>query len=208
MMRFLIFARCSLITAIRLIFFYKALDHVLNPPIRESEDIEDDNSIYCILCVPYYSKQSIKFAKQLSSIISKKFNIDMKIVYSTFKVKNYFRLKCRTPLHLLSNVVYKYECAENAQVSYIGYTKRHLISRVAEHTVPSKAKNSHVYAHIENCVSCKARKPEVCNFKVMQRCKDETDCKIAEAFAIKKNRPVINKQLFAQGSSLILRVWK
>ena len=74
--------------------------------------------------------------------------------------------------------------------------------------MPSKAKNSHVYAHIENCVSCKARKPEVCNFKVMQRCKDETDCKIAEAFAIKKNRPVINKQLFAQGSSLILRVWK
>ena len=146
--------------------------------------------------------------KIITGIIMKKFNIEIKIVFSTFKIKNYFRLKCRTPHPILSNVVYQYKCAENAQVSYIGYTKRHLITRSAEHTVPSRAKKSHVYAHIKECTSCNQQSQSVHDFKVLQHCVDETECKIAEAFMIKKFRPVINKQLFAQGSSLILRVWK
>ena len=189
-------------------FFDFTVDRVLNPRTFSTSDTDSVNSRYAILRVPYYGKESIKFAKQLSSIISKKFDIDIKIVYSTFKIKNYFRLKCRTPYHLLSNVVYKFNCAANAQTSYIGYTKRHLIARVAEHTVPAKAKKSHVFGHIENCVSCKRKQHGVNDFHVLQRCVDETECKIAEAFHIKKERPAINKQLYAQGSSLILRVWK
>ena len=189
-------------------FFDCAVDRVLNPRISVTSDTESVHSNYSILRIPYYGKESVKFAKKLSNIICKKFDIDIKIVYSTFKIKNYFRLKCRTPFPLLSNVVYQFNCAENAQVSYIGYTKRHLISRFAEHTVPKVAKKSHVFAHIKQCVSCKGKTHDVRDLKVLQRCADETECKIAEAFHIKKSRPVINKQLFAQGSSLILRVWK
>ena len=83
-----------------------------------------------------------------------------------------------------------------------------MIARAAEHIVPALAKKSHVFAHIKNCDPCKCGKLNVSNFKVLRKCVDETDCKIAEAFAIKKDRPVINKQLFAQGTSLTLRVWK
>ena len=62
--------------------------------------------------------------------------------------------------------------------------------------------------HIENYVSCKRKQHGVNDFRVLQRCVDETECKIAEAFHIMKTRPAINKQLFVQGSLLILRVLK
>ena len=188
-------------------FFDYALNRMLNPT-SVSDDTEDSISRYSILRVPYYGSESVKFAKRLSGIITRKFDVDIKIVYSTFKVKNYFRLKSRTPFHLLSNVIYQYDCVANAQISYIGYTKRHMVTRTAEHIVPALAKKSHVFAHIKNCDSCKGSQLSVHDFKVLQHCVDETECKIAEAFAIKKCRPVINKQLFAQGTSLTLKVWK
>ena len=191
-------------------FFDGALERFLNPRIAvlDDEDGTTATTRYSILRVPYYGSESMKFARRLSGIISRRFDVDIKIVYSTFKVKNYFQLKCRTPFHLLSNVIYKFDCVANTQTSYIGYTKRHMIARAAEHIVPALAKKSHVFAHIKNCDPCKRGKLNVSNFKVLRKCVDETDCKIAEAFAIKKDRPVINKQLFAQGTSLTLRVWK
>ena len=68
-------------------FFDFTVDRVLNPRTFSTSDTDSVNSRYAILRVPYYGKESIKFAKQLSSIISKKFDIDIKIVYSTFKIK-------------------------------------------------------------------------------------------------------------------------
>ena len=189
-------------------FFDHALDRLLNPRTVVENDDEVSTTRYSILRVPYYGTESVKFAKRLSGIISSKFDIDIKIVYSTFKVKNYFRLKSRTPFHLLSNVVYQFDCVASTQTSYIGYTKRHMIARTAEHIVPKLTKKSHVYGHIKDCDSCKNANLTVHDFRVLQHCTDETECKLAEAFAIKKSRPVINKQLFAQGSSLILRIWK
>ena len=144
----------------------------------------------------------------MSALISKKFKIEIKVVYSTFKVKNYFLLECSTPLPLLSNLVNKFTCAANAHTSYIGYTKRHLIIRVFEPTNSSQAKKSHIFAHINNCTSCKCRHVGVEDFRVLRKCVDETECRIAEALCIKRFRPTINKQLHDQGSSHILRIWK
>ena len=145
----------------------------------------------------------------MTSLISEKFKVEIRVIYTTFKVKNFFRLKCKTPLPLLSNVVYRFSCVENAQISYIGYTKRHMTTSVLEHTQPSPAaKKSHVFAHIKNCKSCKNGQRSVHDFRVMRRCNDETECRISEALCIKRFRPVINKQLHAQGSSHILRIWK
>ena len=129
-------------------------------------------------------------------------------MFSTFKVKNYFRLKCSTPLPLLSNVVYQFNCVANTQISYIGYTKRHMTTRVQEHTHPSLAKKSHIFAHINNCEGCKHGQREVHDFHIIRKCVDETECRIAEALCIKRFRPAINKQLHDQGSSHILRIWK
>ena len=112
--------------------------------------------MFSIFRLPYYDRSSMKFAKRISKIISDKFNISIRVVYSTYKVKNYFQLKCRTPLPLLSKVVYRFTCVQDTHISYIGYTKRHMATRVTEHTDPKYAKKSHVFGHIKACSACSA----------------------------------------------------
>ena len=187
-------------------YFDYVVSKVTNPKLQTNESVDEEDS-FSILRIPFYGPHSVKFAKRVSKIISQKFNINIRIVYSTFKVSNYFMLKCRTPLPLLSKCVYKFNCVLDTHTSYIGYTKRHLTTRVNEHTVPSLAKSSHVYKHIVDCGACSAAHIDVNNFRVLKQCRNETDCKLAEAFAIKRWKPSINKQMFAKGSSLLLNVW-
>ena len=40
---------------------------------------------------------------------------------------------CHTPLPLLANVVYKFQCLRDVDKVYIGKTRRHLATRVKEH---------------------------------------------------------------------------
>ena len=203
MLKYAACVECLLIIVTLFAFFDFALYRLLNP-----SQAEEVSTSFSILRVPFYGPISVKFGNRLSRIISRKFDIDVKIVYSTFKVKNYFKLKCNTPFALLSNVVYRFDCVENAQVSYIGYTKRHLVIRTDEHTVPSLAKKSHVHQHIKNCEACTNGSVGLSHFQILHRHRDETDSKIGESFAIKKHQPVLNKQLFGKGSSILLNVWK
>ena len=46
---------------------------------------------------------------------------------------NFFSLKCPTPKLLKANVVYKFDCLCDINISYIGKTKRHLATRIKEH---------------------------------------------------------------------------
>ena len=54
-------------------------------------------------------------------------------LFSSFKVSNYFSLKSQTPRILTSNVVYKFTCLCDTNLTYIGKTKRHLVVRKSEH---------------------------------------------------------------------------
>ena len=186
-------------------YFENALKRITNP--TQHQDDLDESDVFSIFRVPYYDRSSMKFAKRISKIISDKFNISIRVVYSTYKVKNYFQLKCRTPLPLLSKVVYRFTCVQDTHISYIGYTKRHMTTRVTEHTDPKYAKKSHVFGHIKACSACSAANIDLSNFEIVKVCRDIVDSKLSEAFAIKKSKPIINKQLFANGSSLILNVW-
>ena len=70
-----------------------------------------------------------------------------------------------------------------------------------------KNTKSHVCSHILSCDGCKDARVNFTNFEVLKHYSSEMDCKVGEALAIKKHRPHINKQLFANGASLILNVW-
>ena len=64
-------------------------------------------------------------------------------------------MKCRTPKQLLSNIVYQFKCQHDAEVSYIGETKRHSITRVKEHLVVNNSSmKSENKSHVLNCDSC------------------------------------------------------
>ena len=77
------------------------------------------------LGLPYFGNSSRQFAKKLSVLAKRKFDVDINVYYTTFKTGFYFQLKCSTPLSLMSNVVYKFNCSCDADLSYIGMTTRH-----------------------------------------------------------------------------------
>ena len=71
--------------------------------------------------------------KRISALISNRFNPKVLLIFKIFKVKNYFLLKSRTPKALCSNVIYKFTGSCDTNMTYIGLSSRHLITRVREH---------------------------------------------------------------------------
>ena len=124
--------------------------------------------------------------------------------YSILEKNNYFSLKCCTPLPLLANVVYKFECLRDANTFYIGKTIRHLATRVKEHG--SSNSNSAIYSHLLSCETCKSNF-SCNNFSVIDSCKNDFEVTIKEAFHIKFSKPIMNKQLFTPRSSFVLNVF-
>ena len=157
------------------------------------------------LGLPYFGNSSCQSAKKLSVLVKRKFNVDINVYYTTFKTGSYFRLKCSTPLSLMSNVMYKFNCSCDADLSYIGMTTRHLSVKVREHLY-SKVKLA-VGKHIDNCRVCKQKPVGVNDFKIMRACSTKYNTKIQEALFIKKCNPKLNSQLFANGSSFLLNVF-
>ena len=173
------------------------------------DDGTDDNLPYVIFRVSYLGKSSIKFAKNVSDCVANNFPVKVRTVFSTFKVRSYFNLKCSSPSYLSSNVVYSFECmSDSCTDNYIGFTTRHLYERVEEHTACHKQGQSEIKDHLKSCLFCKARGVSHVDFTILRRCRSALQCKLHEAFAIKRFRPVLNKQLFAEGASKILHVWK
>ena len=141
-------------------------------------------------------------------MIKDKFKLDVTILYETSKVGDFFSLKSQTPKALLSNVVYKYTCKLDANISYLGKTKRHLITRVAEHgDLKAGEKKTAVASHIVKCPTCKQN--EICldDFEVVKHCKTDFETKIHEALLIRKLRPKMNVQLYNSGASYLLKIF-
>ena len=72
-----------------------------------------------VLKVPYIGKFSVDFQKQISKIVDSKFHVKLSPVYTSCKVGDFFSLKSSTPLTLVSNVVYKFTCLLDADMTYI-----------------------------------------------------------------------------------------
>ena len=82
--------------------------------------------------------------------------IDIKLVFSTFKIKSFFNVKESLPDRLRACIVYKLSCA-SCNACYIGETSRHFSTRIHEH-LPSD-RSSHVWTHLQNSESCCATLP-------------------------------------------------
>ena len=120
-----------------------------------------------------------------------KADLDVKLVFSTFKLKNMFSVKDSVPQGLRSRVVYKFSCA-GCNASYIGETTRHLCTRAREHLLSDKS--SHVYRHLQSSRACH----DSCNterFTILDSAASKFQIKIKEALHIKWENPILNQQL-------------
>ena len=97
-------------------------------------------------------------------------------------------------------MVYKFTCQHDAETTYIGKTKRHLIIRGMEHMALSNAySNSEVKSHLKTCNACYSNM-SIDNFEIIKKCLSNFNSIIHEAFLIRKLSHSLNKQIFTHGS--------
>ena len=184
-------------------FFYSCVNKFLNNKHDVNSNVKvSEEKVEAMFSIPYIGLPSVIYGRKICKLFKMYYGIDIRIVFTTFKVRNYFSLKSRTPVSLLSNVIYKFHCLCDTDKVYIGKTKRHLATRIREHGKSSSA----VFDHLNACSTCKDNFS--CNsFKILDKGKDDFETTIKEALLIKCNRPALNKQLYTQGSSFILNVF-
>ena len=140
-------------------WFYSCVKKFLSKKHGQVEDrriVQD--KVETLFFIPYIGLPSVIFGRKLRDIFRRYYAIDIRIVFTSFKVRNYFSLKCRTPLPLLANVVYKFKCSCDTNKIYIGKTMRHLATRVREHGNSPSAINQ----HLTSCETCKRNFPHTC----------------------------------------------
>ena len=177
----------------------KFLDNKFSTNVPTQSD--NDNRKYT-LKIPFIGLPSVLLKKKLFSIFNRN-NLNVNIVFSTFKVRNYFSLKDKTDKLLRSSVVYKFQCLNDSNCSYIGKTKRYLTKRVSEH----KKSTSAIHSHLSSCNTCKNSASFIDQFTVIDRGNTDFDIQILEAIHIFQDRPTLNKQLSNNGSSYILTIF-
>ena len=150
--------------------------------------------------LPYVGRFSKIAQTKLRQLIKRycKADLDVKLVFSTFKLRNMFSVKDSVPQGLRSRVVYKFSCA-GCNASYIGETTRHLCTRVREHLLSDKS--SHVYRHLQSSRACHDSCDTEC-FTILDSAASKFQIKIKEALHIKWENPILNQLRHLDGMTL------
>ena len=90
-----------------------------------------------------------KLSKLCKEFCKEKFNI--KLVFKSFKIKNYFAYKDLIRNELKSLPAYKFTCA-SCSSSYIGKTCTHFKTTIEEHV--QKDNKSHIFKHLHSSTTC------------------------------------------------------
>ena len=133
------------------------------------------------------------FAQRKIRLLSKHFcrNIDIKLVFSSFKLNCLFSVKDPIPLALTSRVVYKFTCAD-CNTRYIGETVCHFSMCINEHL--SSDKSSHVFKHLASSSKCKKVALSDC-FNIIDSTVTGYQLKIKEALFIDSCKSELNTQV-------------
>ena len=142
--------------------------------------------------LPYIGHFSVVTQKKILHFIKRYCNdLDIKLVFPSFKIGNMFGVKDPIPGGLRSRVVYKCTCA-GCNACYVGETARHFSTCVREHLVSDRA--SHVFKHLQNSEHCHASCSVDC-FHILDRAPTSFQLKIKEAIHIQREQPSLNQQL-------------
>jgi len=118
-------------------------------------------------------------------------NLDIKLVFAPYKIKNLFSAKDAISKLSRSRVVYKFSCA-GCSACYVGETNRHLATRVREHLTSDK--NSQIFQHIYGSEACTALCSENC-FLILDTASMPFLLTIKEVLHIGWEKHSLNKQI-------------
>ena len=95
--------------------------------------------------LPYLGRFSTVVQNKIRRLVNRHCNdLDIKLVFTMFKLRNLFSVKDSVPRELHSRVIYKFTCA-CCNACYIGETGHHFSTRVREHL--SSDKSLHIFKH-------------------------------------------------------------
>ena len=112
--------------------------------------LETPKFYFKIPYVGHFSVTSQRSVRKLANQLCKP--IDIRLVFTTFKIKNLFNVKDVVPEGLRTRVVYKFSCA-SCNACYVGETRRHFSTRVREHLLSDRSSN--VFRHLQSSESCR-----------------------------------------------------
>ena len=114
--------------------------------------LKDKSDVYYFK-LPYIGNLSHHIKNKLSKLCKEfcKENFNIKLVFNSFKIKNYFSYKDPIPNDLKFFLVYKFTCA-SCSSSYICETCHHFKTRIEEHL--KKDNKSHIFKHIHSTPTC------------------------------------------------------
>ena len=95
----------------------------------------------------------------------------MKLIFNSFKIKNYFSYNNPIPNYLRSFLVYKFTCASYSS-NYIRKTRRHFKTRIKEHI--KKDNKSHIFKHLHLTATCFDSYNSLC-FKIIGKANSKFD---------------------------------
>ena len=182
---------------------HSTTEDLTNSYVGDGDSVDKKETNKRVWCkIPYIGRPSLQFGKRIKALFNGVID-NVKVVYTTTKVKDYFSNKDITPKPFLSQVVYQFTCLRDAGIKYVGFTNRKIIHRTHEHL---RTGTTAIGDHISNCSTC-ANGASFDNFTILKKCRNLTDSKIFEALLIKKTCPKLNINLKKPGATWTLKVF-
>ena len=115
---------------------------------------------------------------------------NVKIIFTSFKIRGYFSAKDVTPYFLKPFLVDKFVCTRYKSC-YIGETCRHFITRIDK--LIKKDKKSHIFQHLHNKEECFSSFDLNC-FSILDSATTKYQIKLKEGMYIDWKQPNLNKK--------------
>ena len=127
----------------------KVIKKYLNYRFTSDQNQLKDRSDVHYFKLPYIGNLSHHIKNKLSKLCKEfcKENFNIKLVFTSFKIKNYFSYKNPFPDDLKPFLVYKFTSASSIS-SHLGETCRHFETRIEEHI--KKENKSHIFKHLHS----------------------------------------------------------
>ena len=117
--------------------------------------------------------------------------VDIKLVFSTFKINNLFNVKDPLPDRLRTRVVYKFSCA-SCNACYIGETSRHFATSESTYRRTDLRTSLNIY-RVQSLVASHACSADC--FTVLDSATTKFQVKLKESMYIKWEKPDLNQQV-------------
>ena len=170
----------------------KVIKKYLDYKFSNNQNQLKDKSDVHYFKLPYIGNLSHHIKNKLSKLCKEfcKENFNIKLVFNSFKIKNYFSYKDPIPDDLKSFLVYKFTCV-SCSCSYIGETCRDFKTRIEDHIkIDNK---SDIFKHLHSTATCF----DLYNFlslKIIDQADSNFDLKIKEDLHINWKKPNLNAQ--------------